>query len=247
MGTKILGVKIDGASIEETVSFIEKTVSAGAQAQIATVNPEFLVEASRDLQFKKILNSCALNTCDGFGIQLLAKIFYGANLKRTTGVAVAEKLLNSQYKLFLLGGAGDVAEKVVQKFPQAKIIKSEGGGEMIAEADSWRLENNEAILEKIKSSGAEILLAAFQYGRQEKWLAKNLPHLPNIKVAIGVGGTFDYLSGNVKRAPAWIRKIGLEWLFRLVSQPKRWRRILKATVIFPALVIKEKILKIKYV
>ena len=239
---EILGVRIDGASIEETISFIEKTVSTEVQAQIATVNPEFLVEASRDLEFKEILNSCALNTCDGFGIQLIAKIFYGTNLKRTTGVEITEKLLNSRYKLFLLGGAVGVAEKVIQKFPQAKITGSDNGGEMIAEADSWHLENNKAILEKIRLSGAEILLSAFQHGKQEKWLAENLPHLPNIKVAIGVGGTFDYLSGNTKRAPAWIRKIGLEWLFRLISQPKRWRRILRATVIFPMLVIKEKII-----
>lgn len=247
MGTKILGVRIDGIDIEKTLSFIEETITSGKQNQISTVNPEFLVEASRDLEFKEILNSCALNTCDGFGIQLIAKIFYGTNLKRVTGVEITEKLLTDQYKLFLLGGAGGIAEKVVQKFPQAKIMGFDDGGKMIAEAGSWHLENNEAVLEKIKSSGAEVLLSAFQYGKQEKWLAKNLPYLPNIKVAIGVGGTFDYLSGNVKRAPTWIRKIGLEWLFRLISQPKRWRRILRATVIFPALVIKEKILKIKYV
>lgn len=243
MSIEILGVRIDGTNIKDTVSFIEKSITAETQVQIATVNPEFLVEASRDLEFKKILNSCALNTCDGFGIKLIAKIFYGTELKRTTGVEITEKLLNSQYKIFLLGGASGVTEKVIQKFPQAKIMGLDSGGEMIAAAGCWRLENNEAILEKIRLSGAEILLLAFQHGKQEKWLAKNLPHLPNIKVAIGVGGTFDYLSGNIKRAPALIRKIGLEWLFRLISQPKRWRRISRAIVIFPMLVIKEKILK----
>lgn len=241
MSIEILGIRIDGVGIDDVISFVDGTVISGKQAQISTINPEFLVEASHDPEFKKVLNSCTLNTCDGFGILLAARIFYGKKIERTTGVEITEKLLQGGYKLFLLGGTQGVAEKVAQKFPQAKISGIDYGGKMITEGSSWGLENNEAVLEKIKSSDAEVLLAAFQYGKQEKWLAENLPRLPNIKVAIGVGGTFDYLSGNVKRAPALIRKIGLEWLFRLIFQPKRWRRIVRATVIFPMLVIREKI------
>ncbi len=240
---KILGVKINVIDIEQTLSFIKETINSEKQAQIATVNPEFLVEATYDPEFKKILNSCDLNTCDGFGIKLIAKIFYGIDIKRTTGVEITEKLLKSEYKLFLLGGANGIVEKVAKNFPQAKILGLDSGGKMIKVNNSWCLERNETIIEKIKSSGAEILLLALQYNKQEKWIAENLKKLPNIKVAIGVGGTFDYLSGNIKRAPTWLRKIGLEWLFRLIFQPKRWRRIIKATIIFPILVIKENISK----
>lgn len=243
MSIKILGVRIDEVDIDDVISFIDKTINSENQAQIATLNPEFLVEASRDFKFKETLNSCALNTCDGFGILLSAKIFYGKKIKRVTGVEITEELLQKKYKLFLLGGAPGVVEKVVKNNPNAKISGADYGGAMIAKNNSWSLKNNEAILEKIKSSDANILLTAFQYGKQEKWLAENLPYLPNIKVAIGVGGTFDYLSGNIKRAPTLIRKIGLEWLFRLILQPKRWHRIIKATIIFPVLVIKEKLSK----
>lgn len=243
----MLGIKIDGVGIDDVISFIEGIVASEKQAQIATVNPEFLVEASSDPEFKKILNSCVLNTCDGFGIALVAKIFYGKKIERTTGVEITKKLLQGEHKLFLLGGASGVAEKVSQKFHQAEIAGIDYGGKMIYVDGAWRLENNTDFLEKIRASGAEILLTAFQHGKQEKWLAENLPHLPNIRVAIGVGGTFDYLSGSIKRAPAWMRKIGLEWLFRLISQPKRWRRIVRAVIIFPMLVIKEKIFKVKYV
>jgi len=246
MNIKVLGVRIDEINLDKTLNFIKETITFNYQAQIATINPEFLVAAYYDQEFKSILNSCALNTCDGFGLMLIAKIFYRKKLPRTTGVEITEKLLQGTNKLFLLGSTSKVLEAIIKKFPQAPIVGIEAGGMMVFKNGNWQLENNELVLKKINNSGAEILLAAFEYGKQEKWLAQNLKKLPHIKIAIGVGGTFDYLSEKIKRAPAWMRKLGLEWLFRLIKQPQRWPRIIKATIIFPYLVIKEKIFQ-KYV
>ncbi|MFA6593990.1 MAG: WecB/TagA/CpsF family glycosyltransferase [Candidatus Buchananbacteria bacterium] len=241
----ILGIKIDELSEVEVLTKIGEWLTAEGQRQIATVNPEFVVAAQSNSEFKNLLNRIALNTCDGFGLVLAARLFHRRRLPRVTGADLSGNLLKGKLpsaKIYLLGGAPGVAEAIRTKFVFNGIVGAEDGGKI--NADGKILEDNGAVIARINSSGANILLVAFGQVKQETWIAENLPWLPGIKVAIGVGGTFDFLTGRVPRAPEWMRSIGLEWLYRLIKEPKRFGRIWRATAVFSWLALKEKIKKI---
>jgi N-acetylglucosaminyldiphosphoundecaprenol N-acetyl-beta-D-mannosaminyltransferase len=242
MSFKLLGVNLDLKDETETLNFIKQKIKENKQNLITTVNPEFLVAAYYNQNFKRLLNETELNTCDGFGIKLIGKLFYRINIPRVTGVDLSLKLLNDKsdnFKIFLLGSTPDTLKKLVDKYDNSNLVGFDSGGRML---DDGKLENNEMIIEKINLSQANILLAAFNQVQQETWLKNNLSLMPNIKIAIGVGGTFDFLSGRIKRAPKWLRLIGLEWLYRLIQEPKRLKRIWRATIVFPWLALKEKII-----
>ncbi|MFA5047661.1 MAG: WecB/TagA/CpsF family glycosyltransferase [Patescibacteria group bacterium] len=238
----ILGVKIDNLALGDIINQINLWLKGERQHQIATVNPEFIIETLSNPEFKNVLNQTSLSTCDGAGLVWAAKTLKQQKLIRVTGVDLVEAMFRHQptenWKFYLLGGATDIAESVKKKYSQTNIVGAEDGGRLIK--NQWLLENNDQIINNIKNSGANILLVAFGQVRQEMWINKNLALLPNIKVAIGIGGTFDYLSGLVPRAPLFLRRLGLEWLYRLITNPKRFKRIWNATVKFSWLVLKEK-------
>ncbi len=228
MKLQILGINIDKINLTTAIEKVAEYINSDSQHYIVTVNPEFIVAARSHEKFKSTLNLASLALCDGFGLILAS----GGKLKRVTGVDISENLLQGRVesaKIFLLGGAAESAKKLMTKYPNT-VCGSEIGG--IVNDQTWLLDNNEIIIRKINDSGANTLLVGFGQVKQEMWIDQNLPKLPNIKVAIGVGGTFDYLSGQVKRAPKLLRMLGLEWFFRLISQPQRIGRIFNATIKF---------------
>lgn len=233
----ILDIKIDRIDLNGVIGKICGWLSDPATSQniIATVNPEFVLAAQKNAAFKAVLNSAAISTCDGVGLIWAAKFLNGDKLTRVTGVELSEKLIRGECpgaKVFLLGGQEGVAKAVAEKYEPCAIVGYADGGKLIARGDSWTLEDNERIIAEINNSGANIILVAFGQVKQEMWIRDNLAAMPEIIAAIGVGGTFDYLAGTVKRAPGFFRRLGLEWLYRLVREPKRWRRIWNATVVF---------------
>ncbi|MFA6533937.1 MAG: WecB/TagA/CpsF family glycosyltransferase [Patescibacteria group bacterium] len=237
---KILGVRVDNYNLDETLNLVKGYLTDNRQHLIATVNPEMVVLAQKDLTFREVLNATDLNLPDGFGV-ILASWFLGDKLKeRITGVdfvwqicALAEKLDKSVY---LLGGQVKVGEaaaaKISKNFPRLKIFS---GGNDCQPTDP-------AIIQDLSAKKPHIILAAFGHGRQEKWLAENLPRLPFVDIGLGVGGAFDFIAGKIKRAPKFLRQLGLEWLWRLILQPWRWQRILTATGRFSWLVVKARFL-----
>jgi N-acetylglucosaminyldiphosphoundecaprenol N-acetyl-beta-D-mannosaminyltransferase len=241
---EVIGVKIDQINLSGAVEKITAWAGDSQQRLIVTVNPEIVVAAQQNQKYKKVLNQADLSTCDGVGLVWAARFLHKQALSRVTGVDLTEALLNqknSDLKFFLLGAQDIVVSTVKNKFSQALIVGIDSGGRLQEQLDGrWLLENNEEIVQRIKDSRANILLVAFGGVKQELWLSQNLVKMPNIKVAIGVGGTFDYLAGKISRAPKWLRLIGLEWLFRLIKEPKRIRRIYNAIVKFGYLVIKQK-------
>lgn len=235
---KILGIKINQIDLLGVLGQIDSWLADSAQQTIFTVNPEFVMASQKNDCFRKILNSSSLNVCDGAGTAWAGKFLFNQTLPRVTGVELTEKLLAGQTsKIYLLGGSAGSAEALMIKYPQSV---AGANSQVKLQKDFLSLENNLDILQKINQSGANILLVAFGQVKQETWINQNLTSLPNIKVAIGVGGTFDYLAGKVKRAPGWMRGLGLEWLFRLVTQPHRIGRIWNATAGFSWLVLLEK-------
>lgn len=201
---------------------------------LATVNPEFLVEANKNKDFKKLLNHTALNVCDGFGISFWTKILYNKKITRITGVSLAEQLCamaaEKQQSVYFLGGfkvANKAASFMKKKYPTLIIAGTEDGDPKI-------------LSEKLKEAKPGIILVAFGSPAQEFWIDKFKNELPHTKIAVGIGGTFDFWTGKTTRAPKAFRSVGLEWLWRLFTQPKRANRIYNAVVVFSALVLKDK-------
>ena len=202
----ILGVKIDDVSLNEAIKKVERWLDDTKKRYIVTPNPEFLVTAYNDPEFKKILNNADLAIPDGVGLKLSGGIEC-----ITPGIDLMEALIKMAEEkgaaVGFLGGRDKVAEETVkclkEKYPKLRV--------------SFISEEPENI------SSADVLFVAFGAPKQEKWIAENLNNIP-VKVAMGVGGAFDFFSGRVPRAPFWVRKLGLEWLFRLAVQPWRINR-----------------------
>lgn len=235
--SKILGVRIDEYDFNEVMKKITKFLSTNKFHQIATVNPEFIVAAQKDKEFKKILNSTDLNIPDGFGLKIAGILKQQKIGERITGVDLTWEIckLASEkcYTVFFLGGARGVAEKA------AKIIKMVHKDLIIAGTYAGNPEEK-GIFERILKTKPDILLVAFGAPKQDKFIHNLKLKIKNLKfphLAVGVGGTFDYISGSVARAPKWMRSLGLEWLFRLIKQPSRIHRIYTAVIKFPLMVV----------
>lgn len=234
MKMNLLGMEIDDMGVDEVLSLALKGLEAGKKTFIATPNPEMLVLAKQNTEFKDILNSADIKIPDGAGLKFGAMIL-GQKLKnRVTGVDLMEKLCIASaecgYKIYLLGAqkgvAAEAAKSLNTKFAQLKIVGAEYGGKM----DEW---DNRIIIEHINALSPDMLFVALGHGKQEKWIFENLKKLPSVKLAMGVGGAFDFFAGRIKRAPRWMRAAGLEWLWRLIQEPQRYKRILTAIIIFP--------------
>jgi len=240
----ILGVKIDRVSFGEAVQRVEEMIEEGGKHLVVTPYSESIVAAQTDFEFKTILNGADLSVPDGISLVWASK-FLGQPLKeQVTGidlmVALCESAAKKGFKIFFLGGWDKVAEKAVDclksRFQGLKADYFEGSPEVKRETKK-QLEESIA---KINKFAPDILFVAYGPVTQEKWLAKNLKKL-DVKVTMGVGGAFDYLSGRLPRAPKILRSFGFEWLFRLIRQPRRSRRQ-TALVKFVWLVLKEKLL-----
>ncbi|MDZ4717170.1 MAG: WecB/TagA/CpsF family glycosyltransferase [Roseiflexaceae bacterium] len=227
----ILNVRIDDVTEDEAITQIAAFVEAGGPHQVVTINPEFVIEASRNPAFAQVLAAADLATPDGFGLMLVARMRGSPLRERVTGVALTKRIAaqaaRNGWRIFLLGAAAGVAERAAQ------ILQETNPGLIIAGcySGSPRPEEEHAIRVLLAEAKADILLVAYGHPKQDLWIARNQPLL-RIPVAIGVGGTFDYLAGIAPLAPLWMRRIGIEWLYRLIRQPQRWRRIIDAVPLF---------------
>lgn len=234
----ILGVAIDSVTMLEAVSRAKQMLQSGKH-HIMTPNSEMLVLATKDETFRSLLNATDLNLPDSAGLLWAAKHTNQHLPERVSGVDFVQQLcqvLSTNQSVFLLGGAQGIAEKAakaLQKLnPSLRIAGTYAG--------SPKPEDAAGIVKRINDSGATVLFVAYGAPAQDFWINQHLIHLTSVRVAIGVGGTFDFLAGSVRRAPLVLRKAGLEWLWRLLLQPWRIKRILTATVVFPLLVLRQR-------
>jgi len=219
----ILGVPIHDVTTEETLTLIDQFVRDAVPRQICTVNPEFIMLAQKDKEFKQILDRSALNLPDGIGVLWAAKRLGHPVRERVAGSdlvgLIANRAQTTGWRIFLLGAAEGVAEqaaiKLRARYPQTNIVGTVAG--------SPRPEDEAKIAAQIRSSGANVLLVAYGAPKQDKWIARNLEHT-GVPVAMGIGGSLDFIVGTQKRAPRWMQRVGLEWLYRLIREPWRWRR-----------------------
>ena len=224
--TDILGVPFDVISMDEAVKRVIGYLSGSGQHMVCTPNPEIVMEAQEDKELMNILNAADLIVPDGIGIVMASKFCKEKIKERVAGYDLVqnifEKLKDTEYKVYFFGGAPGVAstaaKKMSKKYPGLSIVGTRNG--------YFSSKDEKDIIDDIKRSGADLLLVGLGAPKQEKWIYENM-RLTGAKVSIGVGGSFDVMSGKVKRAPVFFQKCGLEWFYRLLCQPTRLKRMLK--------------------
>jgi N-acetylglucosaminyldiphosphoundecaprenol N-acetyl-beta-D-mannosaminyltransferase len=236
---EILGVRVDRATYADLLGRVDVFVESRRPHQIVTLNPEMLVAAHEDPTFRQLLNACDLNVADGVGLLLAARCLGCPLAERVTGSdgihRLAAHCAQRGYRPFFLGAAPGVAELAA-----ARLAAANPGLEIAgAYAGSPRPEEEDDIIMRVRAAAPDLLFVAYGVPAEETWIARNRDRL-GVPVMIGVGGAFDFVAGVARRAPVWMRHLGLEWLHRLVREPWRWRRQL-ALPRFVGLVLRQRI------
>jgi N-acetylglucosaminyldiphosphoundecaprenol N-acetyl-beta-D-mannosaminyltransferase len=244
MRIEILGVPIDAVTRAEASARAAALLAEPRGHLVTTPNPEMLVLASKDERFKAVMRRADLAVPDGAGLLFAARVRGSALPERVSGVDLMRDLCAHAaakgLSVFLLGGErGRVAERAAEVLkaenPGLRVAGALAGGKILLDPDGTpRLDPG--VVTSIVAAAPDLLFVAFGHGKQERWIAEHLPAMPSVRLAMGVGGSFDLIAGDVRRAPAFLRAAGLEWLWRLIIEPWRWRRIFTAVVVFPYLV-----------
>lgn len=220
---QILGCRLDPIGSDEATARILELARNNAGAQVITLGTEMVVYAQHDARFRAIVNSSALSLCDTVGLLAVAR-HRGTPLRaRVTGVELIEHLCAGAaaegLPVYFLGSAegvaAEAAAKLQSRFPSLRVAGTRSG--YFRDGDSG------AVAREIAASGARLLFAGMGSPRQEYWLSENLQQT-GCGAGIGVGGSFDVIAGRIERAPALVRRLGMEWLYRLAKEPWRWRR-----------------------
>lgn len=233
----LLGVPIDLLSERQALDRLLSLLVNGGQYHVMTPNNEMLVHAAYHPAFHLLLRRTTLNLADSTGLQFAARLTRQPVPRRVTGADTMQALcreLGPEHPVFLLGAAPGVAERAANELcrmnPSLSIVGTHSG--------SPRPEDAAEIVTKINASGAHVLFVAYGAPAQDVWIDKYRPDLQTVRVAMGVGGTFDFLAGVQRRAPAWLRAVGLEWAWRFAREPRRYRRMWNALAVFPYLVLR---------
>jgi N-acetylglucosaminyldiphosphoundecaprenol N-acetyl-beta-D-mannosaminyltransferase len=238
----VLGVRIDDVTYVEALSLLRQAIATRQPHVVTTPNPEFVMLARRDAAFRETLDRAALNIPDGVGLLLAARLGGDRLREHVQGtdlvLRLAAESASAGYRWFLLGGYGDVAQRAA-----LALQRQYPGLQVAGTAPGSPFQPDDAATQAIirQAGTVDVLLVAYGAPKQEHWLDRNLAAL-NIPVGIGVGGVFNYLSGDAPRAPEWVRRLHFEWLHRLITQPWRWRRQ-RALPVFAALALRQALVK----
>lgn len=222
---KILGIRVDDVDMVQALCFVGRLVSERRSGQIITLNAEILYQAQKNVALKTVIENAAMVTPDGSGVVWASRTLGQPLKERVTGIDLMEEICRQAryngWKLFLLGGAPGVAETAATNIKQAlegvQIVGTQHG--------YFQPEEGAAVVDAINTAAPDILFAGMGAPKQELWLASHQAEL-HVPVLMGVGGSFDVVAGNVRRAPAFFQRIGMEWFWRLCLEPKRFNRVL---------------------
>lgn len=254
MQIQTLGVKIDALNEGEALDKVLEFMNEGKDHLVFTPNPEMMVEAHKDSILREILNKSNLNICDAKGLHMLCKFHMKREgiegwqyFKRIPGVDfmldICELAARHHYSIYLLGSGDEevlmrAIKNLQEKFPGLDIVGYHPGPKLDSYPNKklkYRSHDNENVIIDIVQTSPDILFVGFGQGKQEKWIDENIKKLPGVRIAMGVGGSIDMIAGKLKRAPKLLRKLGFEWLWRLIQEPSRIGRIWTAVVVFPIL------------
>ncbi len=238
---EVLGIKFSNQSLADLVAEISTNLEQGIATYAVTPNPEIVLGAQKDEQLKAVINQANYSLADGFGVKLVLGLS-GKRLKRVTGSDLTLHLLQLAHKknipiALLLWEKGltsetELAKALRSKYPQLNYLI------LNAQKEKTLSKENQA---KITDFGAKMLLIALGSPEQELMSASSIASVPTLLFSIGIGGSLDFVSGQAKRAPRGLRLLGLEWLWRLILQPKRIVRIYRAVIVFPFKVLLAKL------
>ena len=226
---KIRGLAFDNVTMEEAVFLAAQALKQNKQISVFTPNAEIAQLAEENRKIRELLNRADILLPDGAGILLAAEIIKTPLTQKVAGVDFGENILKlaarDGYPVFFLGGKPGIAElaaeKQKEKLPTLSVVGARDGYFEKNGAE------NDTVLRTINESGAKILFVCFGAPAQEKWIAENKAKLPNVRLLMGLGGSLDVYAGAVKRAPTFFIRIRLEWLYRLLQEPKRLGRMMK--------------------
>lgn len=241
MRIKILNTLIDNLTIEDTLRTIDEVIKNNNQLHHVVVNAGKIVAMQNDLQLRQSVNKSDLINADGQSVVWASRVLKKPLKERVAGIDLMIKLVElahkKNYKIFFFGAKEEIVEAVVKKYStqySPNIIAGYRNG-------YFKKEEEQDIAKQISDSGANILFVAISSPTKENFLYENKEHLRGVNFIMGVGGSFDVVSGKVKRAPLWMQNSGLEWFYRFVQEPKRmWKRYLIGNTKFIALVFKER-------
>ncbi|WP_285769494.1 WecB/TagA/CpsF family glycosyltransferase [Peribacillus sp. SI8-4] len=243
MRINLLGSELDCLTFDQTIESINEIIQSHTPTQHVVINANKIIQMRKDKKLSRIINECRLINADGISIVLAAKILGYSNVERVTGVDIFVKLLEvcseKGYKVYFLGATEEVVQNVVKaskhKHPDLTVAGYRNG--------YFKDEESNEIAEAIKESSADVLFVAFPSPQKEFWIKRHLQQM-DVSFVMGVGGSFDVLSGNVKRAPQWVQKIGMEWFVRFIQEPRRmFKRYFLGNFTFLWLVYRERFSK----
>lgn len=239
---ELLNTHIHNLSMEETLEIIDSTISKGEQLHHVVVNAGKIVAMQTDLQLRQSVNESDLINADGQAVVWASKILKKPLKERVAGIDLMVNLValaaKKKYKVFFFGAKEEVVKEVVNKYSNqysSDIVAGYRNG-------YFKKEEEKEIAREIADSGANILFVAISSPTKENFLYENKELLKKVNFVMGVGGSFDVVSGKVKRAPLWMQNYGLEWFYRFAQEPKRmWKRYLVGNSKFMFLVLKERL------
>ncbi len=227
--TRILDVPFDALTMEQAVARGLDLMRKEQPAMVCTPNPEIVMEAQTDKELMEILREADMVIPDGIGVVMASKYSDIRLKERVAGFDFTQNLFAEVAKtgetIYFFGGAPKVAatasQRMIEKYDGLQIVGVKNG--------YFDAEKEKKVLADIKSKSPSILLVGLGAPKQEKWIYSHLEEL-GVGLAVGVGGSFDVMAGKVKRAPKIFQKLGLEWFYRLITQPTRWKRMMQLPV-----------------
>lgn len=230
--------------MQETLQIVVDAISKGQQLHHVVVNAGKMVAMQSDLQLRQSVNESDLINADGQAVVWASKILGKPLKERVAGIDLMVNLVElahqNNYKIYFFGAKEEVVKTVVEKYSNqysSDIIAGYRNG-------YFKKEEEQDIAKEIAESGANMLFVAISSPTKENFLYENKVYLSNVNFIMGVGGSFDVVSGKVKRAPLWMQNSGMEWFYRFIQEPKRmWKRYLVGNTKFVFLVLKERISK----
>ena len=228
MSVELLGFNIDNYTFEEAVLKAKSLIDGGRVAQVITINPEMFDAAEKDSNFANIIREAEMVIPDGVGVKLGLKL-KGKNVSRIPGIDFAKRLLKeaaiSNIPVAIIGSKEEVITKAVEN------LKKEISGLNIVYYHNGYFSDDNKIYGELKKSSPKLVLVALGSPKQEKFIY-GAKKILNPALMVGIGGSLDVWSGTVKRAPKIFQKLGIEWLYRTVTQPSRFKRIFPALPLF---------------
>lgn len=226
-----LGVDVCNVDMDSVIDETDNIIKRKKPSFIVAINPEKIMKAKKDSSLKKLLNSAAIQIPDGVGVVIASKLKGGRIRGRVTGIDLMQSICKNAskkgYKVFLLGAKPGVGDKA------SRILMDRYSGLNICGVRDGYFKDDEEIINSIKEVHPDILFVAMGSPKQEYWIVNNMDRL-GVPLLMGIGGSLDVICGNIKRAPKWMCSMGLEWLYRLLKEPSRIKRMM----VLPVFLIK---------